>query len=104
MSKKILVTGSSGYVANYIMHTLAKKYPKTTIIGMSRSGNIRCPELVDKYPNIEYHKGDCLENDTFNDLIKDVDGVVHTVGTMSDHDQYKSMNRDTVVNMAIAVN
>ena len=27
MSKKILVTGSSGYVANYLMLTMAKRYP-----------------------------------------------------------------------------
>jgi putative NADH-flavin reductase len=60
---------------------------------MSRSGKIRCPEKLDQFPNIEYHKGDCLDNDTFNDLIQDVDGVIHTVGTMTDHEKYKSMNQ-----------
>jgi len=50
MSKKILVTGSSGFVANYVMQRMALLYPKVTIIGMSRSGKIRCPELVDKFP------------------------------------------------------
>jgi len=103
LHKKILVTGSSGFVGNYIMHTMAERHPTATIIAFSRSGKIRCPDKVYKYPNIEFHKGDCLENDTFKDLIQDVDGVIHSVGTMTDSDKYKSMNRDTVVNMALAL-
>ena len=52
MLHKILITGSSGYVANYLMLNLAKKYPKATVIGMSRSGKARQPEIVKNYPNI----------------------------------------------------
>ena len=35
--KKILVVGSTGNVGNYMMKTLAKKYPQVAIVGMSRN-------------------------------------------------------------------
>ena len=69
MRKSILVTGSSGYVANYIMLTMSKLYPSLNIIGMSRSGLARTPGIMDQYPNITYMKGNCLEPETFKDVL-----------------------------------
>ena len=34
------------------------------------------------YPNVEYVKGNCLEPETFKDVLQDVDGLIHTVGTL----------------------
>ena len=109
MSGKILVTGSSGYVANYIITTMAKLYPQVTIVGLSRSGKPRFdPALLSHYPNLSYHKGDCLEPESFKDLLQDVDGCIHTVGTLIDSKDpkrsYDAMNRDTCVNVARALN
>ena len=109
MSKKILVTGGTGYVANYIILAMSKQYPKAQIIGMSRRGTARYPQIMAEYPNVEYVKGDCLEPATFTDVLKDVDGVVHTVGALVDNKRnpklsYKAMNRDTCINMARVLN
>ena len=57
--KKILVTGSSGYVANYIMKMFAKQYPHVTVIGMSRSAKPRDNE-IQRLSNVHFIKGDCL--------------------------------------------
>ncbi len=105
MSKKILVTGSSGYIANYIMLAMAKKYPAAQIVGMSRSGLARNPAIMGNYPNISYVKGNCLQPDTFKEILKDMDGCVHTVGALIESKSnpqltYKAMNRDTVIHMA----
>ena len=106
--KKVLVTGSSGYVANYLILTLAKKYPQTAIIGMSRSGVARTPAIMDQYPNVEYLKGDCLAPESFKDVMQDVDGCIHTVGVLVEGKDpkltYAAMNRDTCVNTAKVFN
>ena len=61
------------------------------------------------YKNIEYVKGNCLEPETLKDVLQDVDGVIHTVGTLIENNKnpqlsYKAMNRDTAVNMAQELN
>lgn len=108
-SKKILVTGSSGYVANYMILNLARKYPTAQIIGMSRSGLPRDASILTQFKNIEYMKGNCLEPETFKHALQDVDGCIHTVGALIESKSnpqltYKAMNRDTVINMARELN
>lgn len=75
---------------------------------MSRSGKARTPEIMDQYPTIEYVKGDCLEPDSFKDVLQDVDGVIHTVGVLIEGSNpkltYAAMNRDTCNNMAKVLN
>lgn len=87
--KKVLVTGSSGYVANYIILQLAKKCPQATIIGMSRSGKARNQKVMSDYSNVEYFAGNCLEPETFRDALQDVDACVHTVGTLIENKKNK---------------
>lgn len=104
MGKKIMVTGSSGYVGNYIIKTLAKKHPDILVIGMSRSGLAREPETA-KLSNVEYVKGDCLEPESFREHLTDVDGVIHCVGTLIEKKNnpkltYNAMNRDSTINVA----
>lgn len=109
MSKKILITGSSGYVANYLILNLAKKYPQATVIGMSRSGKPRNQSAVSGLKNVEYMAGNCLEPETFKDALKDVDACIHTVGTLIENKKnpqltYQAMNADTAINMARELN
>eukprot|EP00347_Sterkiella_histriomuscorum_P014571 403360372 len=104
MPKKVLVTGSSGYVANYIIKSMARQYPQVQVIGMSRSGRAR-DEEVKALPNVSFTKGDCLDADTFREKLEDVDSVIHCVGTLIEKKNnpnltYNAMNRDTTINMA----
>ena len=79
---KILVTGSSGYSGHHIILELASKYPDAKIIGMSRSGAPRVSGVMDKYPNVSYRKGNCLEPETYKGIFKDIDACIHTVGVL----------------------
>ena len=83
MSKvnKVLVTGSSGYVANYIMKQLATSYPEIQVLGMSRSGRAR-EEYMRSLKNVKYFQGNCLKPETFREQLSDVDAIIHTVGTL----------------------
>ena len=76
---------------------------------MSRSGVARTPQIMGDYPNVEYVKGNCLEPESFKDVLQDVDGCIHTVGTLVENKKkpqasYAAMNRDTCVNMAQKLN
>ena len=51
--KKILVTGSSGYVGNYLIKSFAKANPSVQVVGMSRSGKAR-EEATSSLPNVSY--------------------------------------------------
>lgn len=50
---KVLVTGSSGYVGNYIMKQLATSYPHIQVVGMSRSGKPR-EDYMRSLKNVKY--------------------------------------------------
>ena len=54
-------------------------------------------------------KGNCLEPESFRDVMQDVSGVVHTVGTLIQNTKnpqlsYKAMNRDAAINVAKELN
>ena len=103
--KKVLVTGSSGFVADYVMRELSRRVPHLKIIGMSRSGVSRHPELMGDFPNVTYFKGNCLHPEEYKDILQDVDGLIHSVGSIVEDTSnpeltFKAMNRDSAVNMA----
>lgn len=105
--KKVLVTGSSGYVGNYLLKAIAKKYPAVECIGMSRSGVARKGEqTTNSLENVSYLAADCLKPSSFENAIADVDSVVHCVGALFESGSltYEVMNRDTCVNIASELN
>ena len=64
--KKVLVTGSSGYVGNYLLKSIARKHPALHCIGMSRSGAVRKGETyTGTLHNVSYVSGDCLKPASF---------------------------------------
>ena len=101
--KKVLVTGSSGYVGNYLLKNIAWKYPAIQCVGMSRSGRVRKGEpKTGQLKNVSYIAGDCLQPSSFKDELEDVDAIVHTVGALFEVNgmSYDKHNRDSCVNMA----
>jgi nucleoside-diphosphate-sugar epimerase len=80
--KKILVVGSTGKVGNYLMKTLAAKYPETAIVGMSRNGRARDEETA-RISNVSYIRGDALDPYSFREHLEDVNSVVHCIQTLS---------------------
>ena len=80
--KKILVVGSTGKVGNYLMYSLAKKYPQAAIVGMSRNRRPRDEETA-RLSNVSYVRGDALDPYSFREHIEDVNSVVHCIQTLS---------------------
>ena len=91
---KIVVTGSSGFVADYIIQYLQKNTDHE-IIGISRSGLPR----FSQNPKVKYFKADCLKPETLG-VLKDADAIVHTVGTLAEINKFKELNTDSAINSA----
>lgn len=74
---------------------------------MSRSGKAR-ETATSNLENVSYIRGNCLEPESFRENLRDVDAVVHTVGTLLPSKKpglsYREMNRDAAVNMARELN
>lgn len=75
---------------------------------MSRTGKPR-NKTTSEFKNIEYTAGNCLEPESFRDVLQDVDGCIHTVGTLIENKKnpqltYQAMNADTAINMARELN
>lgn len=104
-AKAILVTGGSGYVGSFILKSLAAKFPGYTLYSVNRSGSVR-DESIAKLTQLKTLKGNCLDPKTFEDVLKECDGVVHAVGTLvgkgtgSDPGSQQSLNRDSCIRVA----
>jgi len=74
MSKKILISGSSGQVGSCLVEHFSKKYD---VIGLDikKSG---IPE-IDRITTL----GDIRDKDIVNKLVKDVDAVIHTAAQLN---------------------
>lgn len=77
---KLLVTGGAGFIgANFIRYWLAK-YPEDSIVNLDAltyAGNLENLKDVEANKNYKFVKGDICDKDLVNDLIKDIDIVVH---------------------------
>ena len=104
-AKAILVTGGSGYVGSFILKSIAAKFPNYTLYSVNRSGNVRDASIA-KLSQLRTLKGDCLDPATFEDVLKECDGIIHTVGTLigkgtgSDPGSHQSLNRDSCTRVA----
>jgi nucleoside-diphosphate-sugar epimerase len=104
--KPILVIGGNGYVGSSICWYAATKGIK--IISMSRSTKPKYPGPWDSA--VEHLQGDAFKPETFKDILPNVSGVIHTVGTLIDsrtplklndryEGSYEQVNRDAALSV-----
>lgn len=92
LKKRILITGGTGYIGNYITKVLAATRPDIQIISMSRrpvEDQKKRDENTAKFENVRFYSGDCLKPQTYPDDLKNCDAVIHTVGTLLEGVDYK---------------
>ncbi len=77
---KLLVTGGAGFIgSNFILYWL-KKYPQDTVINLDKltyAGNLENLKSVEKNPHYKFVKGDICDQKLINQLIKEVDIIIH---------------------------
>ena len=77
---KLLVTGGAGFIgANFVLYWL-NKYPKDEIVNLDAltyAGNLENLKSVEDNKKHKFVKGDILDSELVDKLVKDVDLIVH---------------------------
>ena len=77
---RLLVTGGAGFIgSNFILYWL-KKYPQDKIVNLDKltyAGNLENLKSIEKNPHYEFVQGDICNAQLVNELIKNIDVVVH---------------------------
>lgn len=78
--KKILVTGGAGFIGSNFIHYWLLNHPNDTIINLdllTYAGNLDNLSTVANNPNYSFVQGDIRDRSLVNQLINEVDIVVH---------------------------
>mgnify|MGYP002620897579 FL=1 len=106
--KTLCVIGANGYVGSYVAQQALSLGAK--VLSVSRSG--RPPHKSGPWAQqVKWHQGNSLNPEGFEDVLKESDAVVHTVGTLIDTSitqfkkpgepgTYENMNRDPAIAVA----
>jgi dTDP-glucose 4,6-dehydratase len=77
---KLLVTGGAGFIgSNFILYWF-KNHPQDSIINLDKltyAGNLENLRNIQDNPNYKFVQGDICDTNIVNELVKDVDTIVH---------------------------
>ena len=77
---KLLVTGGAGFIGSNFIHYWLKNYPEDFIINLDAltyAGNLENLSDIEANPNYKFVKGDICDATLVNELVKEVDTIVH---------------------------
>lgn len=77
---KLLVTGGSGFIGSNFIHYMLEKYPTYQIINLDALTYAGCEmtnDIVRNNPNYRFVAGDICDPKIVNELMSEVDAVVH---------------------------
>ncbi len=76
----ILVTGGAGFIGSNFIHYIIKKYPDyqiTNLDVLTYAGNLENLKDLEENSNYKFVKGDICDEKLVNELVKDVEVVIH---------------------------
>ncbi len=77
---KILVTGGAGFIGSNYIHYILDNYPNDKVINLDAltyAGNLENLKDIEDNSNYKFVHGDIMDGVLVNELVKDVDVVVH---------------------------
>lgn len=77
---KLLVTGGAGFIGSNFIHYILNKYPDDEVINLDAltyAGNLENLKDIEDNPNYQFVHGDIMDSLLLDELMGDVDVVVH---------------------------
>ncbi len=77
---KLLVTGGAGFIGSNYIHYILENYPNDKIVNLDAltyAGNLENLKSIEDNPNYKFVHGDIMDGVLVNELVKDVDVIVH---------------------------
>ena len=77
---KLLVTGGAGFIGSNYIHYILENYPDDRIVNLDAltyAGNLENLKDIENNPNYKFVHGDIMDGVLVNELVKDVDVIVH---------------------------
>lgn len=77
---KLLITGGAGFIGSNFIHYILNKYPDYKIVNLDKltyAGNLDNLKDIEKDPRYKFVKGDICDKSLVEEIIKDIDAVVH---------------------------
>ena len=77
---KIMVTGGAGFIGSNFIHYMLRNYPQYQIINYDKltyAGNLENLRELEDHPHYAFVKGDILNSELVEHVMKEVDLVVH---------------------------
>jgi nucleoside-diphosphate-sugar epimerase len=104
MSKVITVLGGNGYIGSRCIDFMLKHIKDIKIFSVSRSARVKYPQNK-KDERVEIVKGDCLNPSTFEEVIRQSTGIIHSIGILFGNDeQYQKANKESCLRVAKMAN
>jgi len=89
--RRLLVVGGNGFIGSAVCKAALKQGIQVTSVSSSglpfRTAKGHAPAWTS---NVDWQKGDALHPQTFTHLFPEVDGVVHTLGSLLENSSYKT--------------
>jgi len=77
---KILVTGGAGFIGSNFIKYWLKNHLDDSIVNLDKltyAGNLENLKDVENNPNYKFIKGDICDRELVNEIVKDVDQIIH---------------------------
>lgn len=77
---KLLITGGAGFIGSNFIHYWLANHPEDKIINLdllTYAGNLENLKDIENNPNYKFIKGDICDAVLVNDLVKEMDTIVH---------------------------
>ncbi len=77
---KILVTGGAGFIGSNFIKYWLKTHPEDQIVNLDKltyAGNLENLKDIESNPNYKFIKGDICDRELVNEIVKDVDQIIH---------------------------
>lgn len=91
IKKRILITGSTGYIGCYLTKLVAAIHPTAQVFALSLKNPGETakefPEIA-KFSNVKFVEGNCLRPDSLPNEMNS-DSLIHTVGAITDLFNYR---------------